>query len=757
MGLALHIIAKDEVEQVKRIITDYGKYFDEIAIAVDDRLEEFNTLADNKVKIHPYEWRNDFAHKRNFLAEKTESPYYFRMDTDDSIDNPEVIRKHFDAMVSNSVDILYAMYDYAKDENGNVIAKHWRETIIKKRPDVYWKKEIHENMFMENIDSCRISKMYDLKIIHNIDNAHAIESSKRNFEYLFKEFMQNKENTDPRTLAYLGRMLMAKGDYEKSIFFLEKLVLKSGWDDDRYFAYVQMAQCYQFMDKPDIAISCCNEALSINTQYPDAYIQMGMVYIQKEDYVKATDWIMPGIVRPEPNTVMVLDPSFYKINARVAAAVALFGKGDTEQALKYIKMVEAIEPKNPDVARYKPLMEDAIALSRFINNIMWMCCYLKAKDPSKLRGIIESVPSHVYRDERMWNIRHSFLPPKIYADNEIAIFCGSSWEEWSPANILTGLGGSEEAVVYISRELVKLGYKVTVFNNCGESCGEYDGVEYKSYHAFNPKDKYNVVISWRGHDIRNVDAKNRIVWLHDVPMPNMFTEESVKYIDKIIVLSQFHKSLLGSHVPKEKVFVSSNGINTADFINNGILRNPKRMIYTSSYDRGLEHLLRMWSEIRQEVPDAEIHIFYGWDVYDKMVKQGARDPKFKQMLSVMMVQDGIFEHGRIGHKALVKELQKSGIWSYPSHFEEISCISAMKAQAAGCIPVCTDYAALDETVKYGFKVKGSMNSEETRNNYKVKLIEVLKGNQEPAREEVVKNKYDFGWDKVAKQWKENIL
>src|SRR3990167_2966628 len=152
-------------------------------------------------------------------------------------------------------------------------------------------------------------------------------------------------------------------------------------------------------------------------------------------------------------------------------------------------------------------------------NIMWMCCYLKAKDPSKLRGIIESVPSHVYRDERMWNIRHSFLPPKIYADNEIAIFCGSSWEEWSPANILTGLGGSEEAVVYISRELVKLGYKVTVFNNCGESCGEYDGVEYKSYHAFNPKDKYNVVISWRGHDIRNVDAKNRIVWLHDVPMP----------------------------------------------------------------------------------------------------------------------------------------------------------------------------------------------------------------------------------------------
>ena len=45
-----------------------------------------------------------------------------------------------------------------------------------------------------------------------------------------------------------------------------------------------------------------------------------------------------------------------------------------------------------------------------------------------------------------------------------------------------GLGGSESAVILMSRELVKLGFEVTVFNNCLDSTnsspGIYDGVRY---------------------------------------------------------------------------------------------------------------------------------------------------------------------------------------------------------------------------------------------------------------------------------------
>jgi len=199
-------------------------------------------------------------------------------------------------------------------------------------------------------------------------------------------------------------------------------------------------------------------------------------------------------------------------------------------------------------------------------------------------------------------------------------------------------------------------------------------------------------------------------------------------------------------------FISSNGINLRDFDIKGIERQPHRMIYTSSYDRGLEHLLKMWPEIRKEVPDAELHVFYGWNTYDYFTSIGMRDGKFKEYLTPLLSQDGVTDHGRVGHKKLAREFLKSKFWVYPCHFEEISCISAMKAQAAGCVPVCTDYAALSETVKDGVIVHGKADEGTVNANFKSKLIEALK--EQPV---VSIDKEQFGWDKVAKSWIENLF
>jgi hypothetical protein len=58
---------------------------------------------------------------------------------------------------------------------------------------------------------------------------------------------------------------------------------------------------------------------------------------------------------------------------------------------------------------------------------------------------------------------------------------------------------------------------------------------------------------------------------------------------------------------------------------------------------------------------------------------------------------------------------KSGIWVYPCHTAETFCISAWKAQAAGCFPVVTTYAGLDETVKSGVRIKGTAGDEQANN------------------------------------------
>lgn len=184
------------------------------------------------------------------------------------------------------------------------------------------------------------------------------------------------------------------------------------------------------------------------------------------------------------------------------------------------------------------------------------------------------------------------------------------------------------------------------------------------------------------------------------------------------------------------------------------MRNLKRVIYTSSYDRGLEHLLAMWSDVKKAVPDAELHIFYGWQLFDQFYSNNPASMAWKEKMLTLMKQDGITEHGRVAQPDLVKEYEKSGVWAYPTHFGEINCISAIKAQAYGCEPVVVNYAALKETVKYGRKVEGDIYDEETKQEFKKQLILALdEPMSEEKRLEMQKWAVDtYSWEKIAKQW-----
>jgi len=185
-------------------------------------------------------------------------------------------------------------------------------------------------------------------------------------------------------------------------------------------------------------------------------------------------------------------------------------------------------------------------------------------------------------------------------------------------------------------------------------------------------------------------------------------------------------------------------------------RNLKRIIYTSSYDRGLLHLLEMWPDIRKEVPDAELHVFYGWQLFEQFYKDNPASMKWKEKMDNLMKQEGITDHGRVPQPELKKEIEKSGIWAYPTHFGEINCISAIKAQAYGCEPVVVAYAALQETVQFGRKVEGDIYDQETKDAFKKELIEALKTPMaETKRKEMMDwaNK-KYGWVNVAKEWTE---
>lgn len=765
MKLELCMIVKNEVELLRGILSQYRQLFDNARIVItnEEKRAELEALCEEYGCAHYYfNWVNDFSAARNFAASKVDGDYYFRMDCDDTLRHPEAIRKSAQYAFDNEVNVVYAQYEYGTDEWGNLNATHYRETIIRRTDELVWQKSVHETIVPLNPNTHKIYLDETFSTIHHKTMEEVKESQVRNFNYLIKEYNENKETCDPRTIAYLGRTFFSAGDFEKAIYFLQKHIELSGWDEDRYMSWCMISDIFRLRKDYKKAIAAAFEAIQECETYPDAYFRLHDAYFDQDKWQKAIYWGEYGAKMQTPKSFMLVDPSSYTWRPALSLSYAYFQVGQFEKAKETLAYVKKFVPTLDFVKENEQLFTKAVDHKKFVEHYFWIAHFIKEREPKLLQNLINSVPSELNENELLVKFRHANTAPKNWEANSVVIYCGQAWETWADPSVLTGIGGSEEAVIYLSRELVKLGFDVTVFNSCGDFEGDYHGVHYRNYVYFNPNDEHNILIAWRNNIFQyGVKAKKRIVWLHDVVPNDWFrTKDEIESVDSLVVLSEFHKSIIPETFPREKIYVSRNGINLADFEMNGVVRNPHRLIYTSSYDRGLVHLLDIWKDVKKEIPDAELHCFYGWETYDKMVKRGAiKDDSFKQYLLPLLAQPGINDHGRVGHKQLVKEFQKSGIYAYPSHFAEISCISAMKAQAAGAIPVVTNYAALSETVKIGFKVDGKAGEGDTNERYKRTLIDLMKETEkhEEYRKMLEKHKPTFGWSAVAKEWAEELF
>lgn len=189
-----------------------------------------------------------------------------------------------------------------------------------------------------------------------------------------------------------------------------------------------------------------------------------------------------------------------------------------------------------------------------------------------------------------------------------------------------------------------------------------------------------------------------------------------------------------------------------------------KIFWGSSYDRGLDILLFMWDEIRKEVPDVELHICYGWDMFDKVAKNNPERMKWKASMVELMEQEGIIHHGRLSKDELAKVRQSCGIWAYPTYFTEINCITALDCQKDGVVPVVCDfksdfvgedhYTALSEVIKQGIIVRGDIKDLAVQKEYVNKLVGLLKDyftwSQMAGRAKLAMKNYT--WPKIAEKW-----
>lgn len=307
----------------------------------------------------------------------------------------------------------------------------------------------------------------------------------------------------------------------------------------------------------------------------------------------------------------------------------------------------------------------------------------------------------------------------FWASRNVIPFTGATVDE-------KGSGGAERALAEIATRLSDHFEKVTVYEEGLASAGlegAYGGVSWVDpLNVENMDHKDYAFIAWRNPWTLNrprskilcEEATAKVLWVHD-PSVHSYVESPWQHsFDQIVCVSDWHRHyFLSRHnVPGRKVRVIENGLDPLEFVDvPGEKKN--RVVYASSPMRGLEILLDVWPAILERVADAELHIYYGFDDWTKL-GGGLKAHNLEEMVKQMSFPHGessVRYHGRVSPSEMVKAFYASKVLAYPSIYPETYCLTALEAQAAGCVPVTSMLGNLPYVVFAGEQIDGDINDD----------------------------------------------
>jgi glycosyltransferase involved in cell wall biosynthesis len=370
-----------------------------------------------------------------------------------------------------------------------------------------------------------------------------------------------------------------------------------------------------------------------------------------------------------------------------------------------------------------------------------------------------------------------------------------------------GLGGSESAVIYMSSELVRLGFSVTVFCECGwedTQPGVYEGVTYRRLADLtHDACAYDVIISsrsvepfvpahwdrtWCRHDhdlYKNVQQSDahKVLWMHDTFCAGDHVLESLvinNHFQELFVLSDWHLSYVlncdhgarrNYEVLKRKTWITRNGVRLWLPHVDVSKKDPWQFVYNASVSKGMQILLeRIWPRIHEEYPEAKLKVIGG---YYKFRSDQAPDEQEQLWHRLKAAHDGVQNvqfTGIITQEQIAHVLAASTLMIYPNAFPETFGISALESLCYNTPLITNRFGALEETaidmacykIDYAIQPNSLFPNIQTDQQVDAFVHEVS---------QVLENRYLLQqkqhacgivkpwvtWDKVALQWKQHFF
>jgi hypothetical protein len=601
--------------------------------------------------------------------------------------------------------------------------EYYSNRIIKSTTDLKYIHTIHEVITDTNNINVTIPKNHAVIFDNRSDYMETRTNERKKFDLklLFKEVQEYPD--DPRALYYIAQTYGCIGDELSKAEFFEKRINHpvQGYVQEKIDSLFELARTYNFK------INCetleplngplsqtqwnrCEElylhAYRLDPKRPDSIYFIGIHYYLQGNYQLAYNYFKKGFEIGYPiNSQYSLKPTLSFHFLPKFLTETCYHQGDNvlgeQSALFYLQNNEHSE-----------LIQNWLSIHQNLNRM----------------GILNKNPTIL--------------------KNIVCIVADGGWNTWTGEDILTkGVGGSETWVIEMARHIQKSGkYNVVVFCRTLKS-------EFFEYVGYNPIELFyefvanNVVdhciisryteyipVSIKGH------VKNIYIIFHDLLGPEKIipVHPKIKYI---FGLTNWHRDYIRQVFPQFKVKSLYYGSKVSEL-------KPKvknSFIYSSTANRGLLVLLKMWPRILDILPDSTLNIYC--DLEQTWVNTTAPDQMKEIKLLLKINKTGIKLHGWVSKETLSSAWATADYWLYPCIFQETFCLTAREAAMSKTFVISNNLAALKETINNrGLIVEGDASSIIWQNE----VIKQLSNLNPEFKEQKIKENHKWG---KGKSWK----
>ncbi len=331
MIITVYAISKNEEQFVSRWVESMREADHVVVLDTGSSDNTVSALIKEGVTVHSAQinpWRFDVARNESLKLVPDETDVCVCTDLD------EIFEKGWRKKLENSwsENATQGRYKYVWSHDGEREGVQFYSEKIHVKKGFSWEKPVHEVLRYDG-EKAQKQVLLDGVVLHHYPDANKSRSS-----YLALLELAVAENPEcDRSVHYLGREYMFRGEYQKAITtLLRHLSLRTAtWADERAASMRYIARCYLSLGKKEDAEKWFLRAITEKPDLREGYVEYAQFLFSKKDYHGVLFFIKKALEITKRTLTYVSDPLSWGALPYDLMALASYYTKDFESAVEY--------------------------------------------------------------------------------------------------------------------------------------------------------------------------------------------------------------------------------------------------------------------------------------------------------------------------------------------------------------------------------------------------------------------------------------